>query len=81
MKTGDLIVYTSADSVFQVAAEESVVPTETLYRYCEAARELLSGDELSVRECAEILGYSDQFYFCRVFKKHVGLSPAQFRRK
>jgi AraC-like DNA-binding protein len=47
----------------------------------QRARELLSGDELSVRECAEILGYSDQFYFCRVFKKHVGLSPAQFRRK
>ena len=44
------------------------------------AKELLSGDELSVGECAEILGYSDRFYFCRVFKKHTGLSPAQFRR-
>lgn len=46
----------------------------------ERAKELLSGDELSVRECAELLGYSDQFYFCRVFKKHVGISPAQYRR-
>ena len=52
MKTGDLIVYTSADSVFQVAAEESVVPTETLYRYCEAARRLLSGDDAVARVIA-----------------------------
>ncbi|MDF2590414.1 MAG: phosphopentomutase [Anaerocolumna sp.] len=40
VKTGDLIVYTSADSVFQIAAHESVVPIEELYRYCEIAREL-----------------------------------------
>lgn len=44
MKTGDLIVYTSADSVFQVAAHESVVPVEELYRYCEIAREMLQGE-------------------------------------
>lgn len=43
VETGDLIVYTSADSVFQVAAHEDVVPLETLYSYCEAARELLKG--------------------------------------
>lgn len=43
MQTGDLIVYTSADSVFQIAAHESVVPVEELYRYCEMARELLRG--------------------------------------
>lgn len=42
-KTGDLIVYTSADSVFQVAAHEQVVPIEKLYEYCEAAREMLVG--------------------------------------
>lgn len=39
-----LIVYTSADSVFQIAAHESVVPREELYRYCEIAREILTGD-------------------------------------
>lgn len=44
MKTGDLIVYTSADSVFQVAAHEEIVPIEELYRYCEIARELLQGE-------------------------------------
>lgn len=44
MKTGDLIVYTSADSVFQIAAHEDVVPVETLYEYCRIARELLTGE-------------------------------------
>jgi phosphopentomutase len=41
VKTGALIVYTSADSVFQIAAHEDIVPIEELYRYCEIARELL----------------------------------------
>ena len=44
LKTGDLIVYTSADSVFQVAAHEEIVPIEELYRDCEIARELLQGE-------------------------------------
>lgn len=43
VRTGKLIVYTSADSVFQIAAHEDVVPVEELYRYCEIARELLRG--------------------------------------
>ncbi|GFI16605.1 phosphopentomutase [Lachnospiraceae bacterium] len=43
VRTGDLIVYTSADSVFQIAAHEDVVPVETLYEYCRMARELLRG--------------------------------------
>jgi phosphopentomutase len=41
--TGKLIVYTSADSVFQIAAHEEVVPVEELYKYCEIARKLLKG--------------------------------------
>ena len=44
MKTGALIVYTSADSVFQIAAHEDIVPIEELYRYCEIARNMLKGD-------------------------------------
>ena len=44
MKTGDLIVYTSADSVFQIAAHEDIVPVETLYEYCRIAREMLQGE-------------------------------------
>ena len=43
MDSGDLIVYTSADSVFQIAAHEDIVPPEQLYECCRAARELLRG--------------------------------------
>lgn len=43
METGKLIVYTSADSVFQIAAHEEIVPIEELYRYCEEARKILTG--------------------------------------
>ncbi|MEG0722313.1 MAG: phosphopentomutase, partial [Lachnospiraceae bacterium] len=44
VKTGDLIVYTSVDSVFQIAAHEEVIPIEQLYQYCELAREMLTGE-------------------------------------
>ena len=44
VKTGDLIVYTSADSVFQIAAHEEIVPVETLYEYCRIARAILCGE-------------------------------------
>lgn len=44
LKTGDLIVYTSADSVFQIAAHESVVDINTLYEYCKIARQMLTGE-------------------------------------
>ncbi len=43
VKTGKLIVYTSADSVFQIAAHEDIVPVEELYEYCRKARALLCG--------------------------------------
>ncbi len=44
VKTGDLIVYTSADSVFQIAAHEDVVPIEELYEICRTARKILTGE-------------------------------------
>jgi phosphopentomutase len=44
VKTGKLIVYTSADSVFQIAAHESVVPVDELYRVCAVARDMLTGE-------------------------------------
>lgn len=43
IESGALIVYTSADSVFQIAAHEDVVSVETLYKYCKIARNLLTG--------------------------------------
>ncbi|GFZ34153.1 phosphopentomutase [Clostridium zeae] len=52
MKTGALIVYTSADSVFQIAAHEDIVPLEDLYKYCEFAREMLTGEESVARVIA-----------------------------
>jgi phosphopentomutase len=45
IKTGKPIVYTSADSVFQIAAHEEVIPVERLYEICHIARELLDGDD------------------------------------
>ncbi|MCD7864906.1 MAG: phosphopentomutase, partial [Clostridiales bacterium] len=44
METGALIVYTSADSVFQIAAHEEIVPVPQLYEYCEMARAMLTGE-------------------------------------
>lgn len=44
METGALIVYTSADSVFQIAAHEEIVPVEQLYEYCRIARKILTGE-------------------------------------
>ena len=44
IETGKLIIYTSSDSVFQIAAHEDVVPIEDLYKYCETARKMLCGD-------------------------------------
>ena len=43
MKTGYPIVYTSADSVFQIAAHEDVIPLNKLYEICEIARDILQG--------------------------------------
>src|SRR5579872_1670659 len=48
-ETGKWIVYTSADSVFQIAAHEDTVPLDELYRGCEAARALLTGEHLVSR--------------------------------
>ena len=44
MRTGKPIVYTSADSVFQIAAHTDIIPLEELYRECEIAREILTGE-------------------------------------
>lgn len=52
IKTGKPIVYTSADSVFQIAAHEEVISIEELYNMCEIAREMLVGDNLIGRVIA-----------------------------
>ncbi|MDY6846144.1 MAG: phosphopentomutase, partial [Chloroflexota bacterium] len=44
MRTGKPIVYTSADSVFQIAAHEDIIPVEELYEMCKVARDILKGE-------------------------------------
>lgn len=62
MRTGELIVYTSADSVFQIAAHEDVVPIEQLYEYCKVAREIMTGQHAVGRIIARPFnGFSPDF--------------------
>ena len=68
LKTGDLIVYTSADSVFQIAAHESIVPPEKLYRYCRIAREILQGEHAVGRVIAR--PFEGEYPFKRTPRRH-----------
>lgn len=68
MKTGALIVYTSADSVFQIAAHESVVPIDELYHYCEIAREMLKGEHAVGRVIAR--PFEGEHPFTRTPRRH-----------
>ncbi|MDZ7638317.1 MAG: phosphopentomutase [Bryobacterales bacterium] len=63
LRTGKLIVYTSADSVFQIAAHEGLVPIEEQYRICEIARDLLRGQHEVGRVIARpFIGESGLFH-------------------
>lgn len=68
LKTGKLIVYTSADSVFQIAAHEKLVPVETLYEYCKIARKLLSGEHGVGRIIAR--PFEGEYPFKRTSRRH-----------
>lgn len=68
MKTGALIIYTSADSVFQIAAHEDIVPVPELYRYCEIARELLQGEHGVGRVIAR--PFEGEWPFKRTARRH-----------
>jgi len=62
IRSGRPIVYTSADSVFQIAAHEEIVPPEELYRMCSAARELLTGEHAVGRVIARpFIGRAGEF--------------------
>jgi phosphopentomutase len=75
METGDLIVYTSADSVLQIAAHEDVIPVDELYRYCEIARRLCQGPYAVGRIIARpFIGTPD--HFTRTANRHdFSLTP------
>lgn len=68
LRTGELIVYTSADSVFQIAAHESIVPPEQLYEYCRMAREILTGDYAVGRVIAR--PFEGEYPFTRTPRRH-----------
>lgn len=76
VRTGDLIVYTSADSVFQIAAHEDVVPLEQLYEYCHIARQQLQGKHGVGRVIARpFVGTSGAYK--RTFNRHdYSLEPS-----
>ncbi len=77
VKTGKLIVYTSADSVFQVAAHEEVVPLEQLYEYCRIAREILQGEHGVGRVIARPFIGKDGQYMRTAHRHDFSLEPGR----
>ena len=76
MKENALIVYTSADSVFQVAANEELVPVHELYRYCEIAREMLKGEYGVGRVIARpFLGHTADTFYRTTNRHDLSLKP------
>jgi len=69
IKTGCPIVYTSADSVFQIAAHEEVIPLDELYRYCEIARDMLGKPPFEQHNVARVIA-----------RPFVGTNKENFRR-
>ena len=68
IETGALIVYTSADSVFQIAAHEDYVPIDELYRYCDISREMLQGKHGVGRVIAR--PFNGEYPFTRTSNRH-----------
>ncbi len=68
LKTGKLIVYTSADSVFQIAAHEDLIPVEELYKYCEIARSIMTGEHGVGRIIAR--PFAGEYPFKRTARRH-----------
>ena len=68
IKTGNLIVYTSADSVFQIAAHEDIVPIEELYNICKLARKMLQGEHSVGRVIAR--PFTGTYPFTRTENRH-----------
>ncbi len=68
LKTGNLIVYTSADSVFQIAAHTDIVPLAELYKYCRIARNILIGEHAVGRVIAR--PFTGEYPFTRTADRH-----------
>ena len=77
MRTGELIVYTSADSVFQVAAHTGVIPLEELYRICETARAMLTGPNCVNRVIARPYTGSTDSFVRTADRKDYAIKPSE----
>jgi phosphopentomutase len=77
MRTGRPIVYTSADSVFQIAAHEEVIPVDELYRMCRIARDLLSGEHAVGRVIARPFTGQPGNFTRTERRKDFSLAPPQ----
>ena len=76
IKTGYPIIYTSGDSVFQIAAHEEIVPLDRLYEYCRVARDLLIDEHAVARVIARpFLGANQQFIRDNAARKDFSLTP------
>jgi phosphopentomutase len=75
MRTGHPIVYTSADSVFQLAAHEGIVPIETQYQWCQKARQILQGDLAVARVIARPFLGEPGAFFRTPRRKDYSLAP------
>ena len=75
LETGSLIVYTSADSVFQIAAHEDIVPTETLYEYCRLSRKILCGKHSVGRVIARPFKGEEGSFVRTADRKDFSLEP------
>ena len=70
MRTKKLIVYTSADSVFQIAANEEIIPIEELYRVCDISRKMLTGQHAVGRVIARPFTGTNADNFARTKRRH-----------
>ncbi len=76
-ETGKLIVYTSADSVFQIAANEGIIPLEELYSYCKTARKMLKGEHGVGRVIARPFVKKDGEYVRTSGRRDFSLEPSE----
>jgi phosphopentomutase len=77
MRTGELIVYTSADSVFQIAANTGIIPLEELYRICEIARSMLTGPNCVNRVIARPYTGSPGSFVRTADRKDYAVEPSE----
>jgi len=76
LRTGELIVYTSADSVFQIAAHNDVLPLEKLYEICRTARRMLTGKHAVARVIARpFVGKNAKDFVRTKYRKDFSLEP------